>query len=98
MPQIRSTGLASTRTAARCRAETRPTPEEFIDDVVAGLPSHPDDYGWDDCSEVLFQDHDILLLADPGVEDPTDQVNQFTGLGDLRPDNWFTEFSNVDTP
>lgn len=73
--------------------------DEFMADVVAGLPTDPGDCDWERCSEMLFQDHDILLLADAsvdGIDDPTNPVNQMVGLGDLRPDNWFTEFRNVD--
>jgi hypothetical protein len=56
------------------------------------LPSHPDDYDWDMCSEVFFEDHDILLLYDgqfDGVEDPETELNQQFRIGDLRPASWF---------
>ena len=76
-----------------------PTRTKSVTDIVSRLPAHPDDYTWHRCSELLFQDHDILLLADAsldGIDDPTNPVNVMTGLGDLHPSNWFTEFANVD--
>ncbi|MFD8263505.1 hypothetical protein ACFV19_32455 [Streptomyces griseoluteus] len=27
------------------------------------LPEHGDDYSWDDCSDLLFQDHDVLKVS-----------------------------------
>lgn len=66
---------------------------------LTGLPYGPDDYDWDMCSEVLFQDHDILMLDDPaadGIEDPDSAINRNFGIGDLRPSKWFTPFRNVE--
>jgi hypothetical protein len=63
------------------------------------LPRHRDDYDWDGCSEVFFQDHDIMLLysADmDGIEAPDNEINQETGMGDLRPAAWFDPFENVE--
>ncbi len=63
------------------------------------LPRHDDDYDWELCVELLFQDHDVrLLYADwaDGIEDPETELNQAFGIGDLRPDNWFTPFDNVE--
>lgn len=69
-----------------------------LDQVVADLPSHPGDYDWDLCAEVLFQDHDVLLLdqhwAD-GIEDPGSIENEALRIGDLRPPNWFHPFNNA---
>lgn len=56
------------------------------------LPSNPDDYDWDMCSEILFEDHDILLLYDEqfdGVEDPDAKLNQQFRINDLRSASWF---------
>ena len=66
---------------------------------LPGLLEHPDDEDWDMCSEVLFQDHDILLLNDPavdGIENPANALNRDLGIGDLRPCNWFRLFRNVE--
>ena len=77
--------------------------QDLVEDAVPilneDLPHHEDDYDWGMCSEILFQDHDILLLnsgwAD-GVEDPDSDLNRQMRIGDLRPDNWFNPFDNVD--
>ncbi|NED65883.1 hypothetical protein G3I15_33655 [Streptomyces sp. SID10244] len=45
--------------------------------------------GWDELGEVLFQDHDVLMLYDV----PADIIdNQFRGVN-LEPEKWFTEFT-----
>jgi hypothetical protein len=59
------------------------------------LPRHSDDYDWDGCSELLFEDHDILWLYNnrmDGVEDPDSELNQQYGVGDMRPASWFDWF------
>ncbi|MCS0605614.1 hypothetical protein NX794_31090 [Streptomyces sp. LP11] len=61
------------------------------------LPEHGDDYSWDGCSDLLFQDHDVLMLFDPklgGIEDPQDPTNQSMGMGDLRAAAWFAPFGS----
>lgn len=73
---------------------------DFAQTDLAGLPEHSDDHDWDMCSEVLFQDHDILMLEDPavdGFEDPGSAVNREFGIGDLRPGNWFRPLDNVES-
>jgi hypothetical protein len=72
---------------------------ELIEPELRGLPEHMDDYDWEMCSEVLFQDHDILMLDDAamdGLEDPDSAVNREFGIGDLRPSNWFRPFDNAE--
>jgi hypothetical protein len=72
--------------------------EDDADKRHAALPEHDDDYAWDDCSEFLFQDHDVLMLFDEsldGFEDPTIDINKEYGVGDLRPQAWFDFFANV---
>ncbi|WP_202542032.1 hypothetical protein [Streptomyces sp. SID2563] len=69
-------------------------PEEDDHD---SLPQHDDDYSWDGCSDLLFQDHDVLMLFHTkfnGIEDPEDPTNQSLGIGDLREAAWFTPFDN----
>ena len=34
--------------------------EDSGDQGHGTLPEHPDDYTWEDCSELLFEDHDVL--------------------------------------
>jgi hypothetical protein len=72
--------------------------EESNDERHSALPRHSDDYSWDDCSEFLFQDHDVLMLFDDGldgIEDPSAEINKHFRVGDLRPEAWFEFFKNV---
>ncbi len=72
---------------------------EVAGPALSNLPEHGDDYDWDMCSQVLFQDHDILMVADAamdGIEDPASAANRQCGIGDLRPSNWFRPFGNVE--
>ncbi|MEU2873350.1 hypothetical protein ABZ769_29815 [Streptomyces olivoreticuli] len=62
------------------------------------LPAHRDDYDFDMCAEVFFQDSDVLMLYSArcdGIEDPDDETNRYMGIGDLRPAAWFEPFLNV---
>lgn len=62
------------------------------------LPSHRDDYDFGMCSEVFFQDTDVLMLYNArfdGIEDPDGETNQHMGIGDLRAAAWFEPFLNV---
>lgn len=63
------------------------------------LPEYEDDYDWDMCSQILFQDNDVRLLYEncaDGIEDRDGDLNIHLGIGDLRPGNWFTFFNNVE--
>lgn len=63
-----------------------------------GLPAHRDDHDFDTCEELLFQDTDVLMLYDAGldgIEDPDGEINVRLGIGDLRPAAWFEPFLNV---
>ncbi|MFE2643517.1 hypothetical protein ACFXDO_13200 [Streptomyces nigra] len=73
----------------------------YLDDIDTSdtahshLPEHHDDYDWNACSDLFFQDHDVLLLFDArldGIEDPDGDVNQHMGMGDLRTAAWFEPF------
>src|SRR5271166_3806815 len=73
--------------------------EDAGDEEHDVLPRHGDDYDWGMCSEVLFQDHDVLMLYDEsfdGIEDPDGDANQYLRMGDLRPGTWFECFGNVE--
>lgn len=62
------------------------------------LPTHRGDYDFDMCSEVFFQDTDVLMLYNArldGIEDPDGETNQHMGIGDLRAAAWFEPFLNV---
>lgn len=68
-------------------------------DVVCLLPHHDRDYDWDMCSEMFFQDHDVLMLYDEtldGIETPDNPTNAYLRMGDLRPASWFEHFANVE--
>lgn len=64
----------------------------YLDDIEQNaahgrLPVHRDDYGWGECSEMFFQDHDVLMLLRPrfeGIERPDTEENQRLGIGDFR--------------
>jgi hypothetical protein len=69
------------------------------DERLAELPTHPEDFDWEMCSEVLFRDHDILSLYEAhldGIEDPADEINRSMGMGDLRPRNWHRTFAGAE--
>jgi hypothetical protein len=73
--------------------------EESADKKHEALPEHPDDYSWEQCSDLLFQDHDVLMLFDQGLdgfEDPDSDINKQFRVGDLQPEAWFTSFANVE--
>lgn len=71
---------------------------DLVAEFTQGLPEQQGDYDWGVCSDLLFQDHDVLFLYDPmmqGLEHPDNPLNQRMGIGDLRPERWFEEFGNV---
>ncbi|MEV8415569.1 hypothetical protein AB0P45_18395 [Streptomyces niveus] len=71
---------------------------DLVAEFTQGLPEQQGDYDWDVCSDLLFQDHDVLFLYDPmlqGLEHPDNPLNQRMGIGDLRPEGWFEEFGNT---
>jgi hypothetical protein len=67
-----------------------------IQEILARLPEHADDFDWN--YDVLFQDTDILGLFEAeldGIEDPDAETNQGIGMGDYRPQAWFKAFANM---
>lgn len=63
------------------------------------LPKHADDYYWEMCSTVLFEDHDVLMLFNAsldGIENPGDGLNRESGTGDMRAAAWFKPFSHLE--
>ncbi|MFI0940711.1 hypothetical protein [Streptomyces sp. NPDC021020] len=71
---------------------------DLVAEFTQGLPEQQGDYDWDVCSDLLFQDHDVLFLYDPmlqGLEHPDNPLNRRMGIGDLRPEGWFEEFGNA---
>lgn len=66
-------------------------------DEHEALPEHADDYDWHMCSELLFQDHDVLMLYDNGIDgiEADGGVNRHLDLGHtLHPANWFKPFNS----
>lgn len=66
-------------------------------DEHAALPKHADDYDWDMCSELFFEDHDVLMLYDNGLDgiETDGDANRDLGLGHtLHPTNWFKPFNS----
>ena len=63
-----------------------------------GLPERDDDYDWGACVDLLFQDTDVLMLFDAGldgIEDPEGEINQALGMANLQAREWFEPFGNT---
>ncbi|MFD4413491.1 hypothetical protein [Streptomyces sp. NPDC058476] len=62
----------------------------------AALPTHRDDYDFDACSDLFFQDHDVLWLYDSKYSPhEADDTNTSPVPPALHPSNWFEDFGNV---
>ncbi|MDH6580436.1 hypothetical protein [Kitasatospora sp. MAP5-34] len=62
------------------------------------LPVHRDDYDFGACTDMFFQDTDVLMLYNSrfdGIEDPDGDANRQLGVGDLRAQAWFEPFGNI---
>lgn len=58
-------------------------------------PERDDDFEW--AREVMFRDHDVLLLFDPafdGVEDLESDLHKRFRFANLHPDRWFLPFAD----
>jgi hypothetical protein len=64
----------------------------------ASLPENIDrDEDFDAVRDVLFRDHDVLLLFDlsvDGLDDPESELHQRFRFANLHPDRWFRPFSD----
>ncbi|GGX58626.1 hypothetical protein [Streptomyces chartreusis] len=81
---------------ARAQDLTRNRPR-LVRDTVAGLTEDRADFDWGACSNVLFQDHDVLMLFDhslDGIEDTESDIHQSLGMINLAPHDWFTAFDS----
>lgn len=79
--------------------------EAHLNDGVIGLhiaaaqalPDHgDDDSDFDAMRDVLFEDHDVLMLYNPaldGIEDPTSGLSDQTRTTNLHPRDWFEPFA-----
>ncbi|MGW1562873.1 hypothetical protein ACWCQ1_41185 [Streptomyces sp. NPDC002144] len=79
---------------ARAQELTRNRPR-LVADTVADLPVDRADFDWDACSDLLFQDHDVLMLFDEsldGIEQPDNEIHQSLGMVNLAPQEWFAAF------
>ncbi|MGP3777034.1 hypothetical protein ACTWJ8_40000 (plasmid) [Streptomyces sp. SDT5-1] len=79
---------------ARAASLTRNRPR-LVAQAVKGIDEDRRDFDWDWCSDVLFEDHDVLMLFDAsldGIEDSGNAVNQALGLANLAPTDWFEPF------
>lgn len=77
---------------------------EFAESLVAeipqafgfgSMPECPEDFAWETVLNRLLRNRNIALLLLPGhdgIEDPEASENQALGMGDYRPDAWFTAF------
>ncbi|MER6330537.1 hypothetical protein ABT298_14675 [Streptomyces sp. NPDC001034] len=78
----------------RAKSLTRNRPR-LVAETVEGLGEDRRDFDWDWCSDVLFEDHDVLMLFDAsldGIEDSGNEVNQALGLANLAAADWFVPF------
>lgn len=85
---------------ARAQNLTRNRPR-LVSDAVAALPEERQAFDWDACSDVLFQDHDVLMLFDntlDGIEDPGNGIHQAMGMVNLAPNEWFAPFDQGRDP
>ncbi|WP_405474417.1 tetratricopeptide repeat protein [Streptomyces canus] len=99
-PRPRSTGeeMALHLALEHAAAITEDSPD-LAEEFTEGLPEQPDDYDWFTCKDLLFEDHDVLMLYEPwmeGIEDPGDSVNQHMDMANLHPDDWFKPFRSAD--
>ena len=73
---------------------TRP---RLVAQAVEGLPAAARDFDWYACSDLLFEDHDVLMLFDDaldGIEDSGSDVNQALGMVNMAPLDWFSPFDD----
>ena len=94
----RSTGeeMALHLGIARAQDLTRNRPR-LVQNTVASLPEDRGDCDWEACSDILFQDHDVLMLFDDsldGIEDPAGDLYQSMGMVNLAPQDWFVPFDS----
>ncbi|MCL7382519.1 hypothetical protein [Streptomyces sp. 35G-GA-8] len=78
----------------RAKSLTRNRPR-LVAETVKGLGEDRRDFDWDWCSDVLFEDHDVLMLFDAsldGIEDSGNEINQALGLANLASADWFVPF------
>ncbi|MFJ5885298.1 hypothetical protein [Kitasatospora cineracea] len=68
---------------------------DLVANFVEGISAEAGDYDWSECSDLLFEDHDVLFLYDPwlsSVAEPESSVGNYMGVAYLRPQDWFKPF------
>ncbi|GGR64495.1 MULTISPECIES: tetratricopeptide repeat protein [Streptomyces] len=100
VPRPRCTGeeMALHLALEQAAAITDDSPD-LAEEFTEGVPGRPDDYDWFACKDLLFEDHDVLMLYEPwmeGIESPDSAVNQHLGMVHLRPEDWFKPFRPED--
>lgn len=76
--------------------------EDWLNDEVLSTPeSLPEDSERDEdfesARDVLFRDHDVLLLFDPsldGIDDPESELDKRFRFANLHPSRWFLPFAD----
>ncbi|MFJ1754375.1 tetratricopeptide repeat protein [Kitasatospora sp. NPDC088134] len=96
MPSPRCTGEEMALHIALEHASAMSQDEpDLVERFVEGKPAEAGDYDWCECSELLFQGHDVLFLYDPwlsSVADPQSSLGQRMGVAYLQPEDWFEPF------
>ncbi|MER8045118.1 tetratricopeptide repeat protein [Streptomyces sp. NPDC094032] len=68
---------------------------ELVEEFTQGLETRADDYDWHMCKDILFEDHDVLMLYEPwneGIERQGHPLISAMGLTNLDPRDWFIPF------
>ena len=62
------------------------------------IPPHPEDFDWEQCRSLLFEDHDVLMLNNPALDgiENDEQAIERMGLAYLRRSEWFQWFGSVE--
>jgi len=69
------------------------------EDQLPGYGEADADFEW--AREVLFRDHDVLMLFDPsldGIEDETGEIQEQYRFANLHPRDWFVTFPDQKSP
>lgn len=70
-------------------------------DTLMALPAAADELDLDYLREVLFEDHDVLMLFNPtldGIEDPSSSLARSLRTANLHPSAWFDAFRAANPP
>lgn len=73
---------------------------DLVAAIAGDLPAERGDYDWSLCSDLLFEDHDVLFLYLPwmsSVADPDSFMYRRLGIAYLQPEEWFIPFYGGDS-